>query len=170
MTGAVIGGAAGQWPLGYWSDRVDRRIVIGTLAAVSAAVGVALWLTYGALSSWALIGLSGAWGALAFPMYSVAVAHSNDYAEKGEYVMVSGGLLLMYGIGAIIGPFLAAAAMTWVSNSVLYLFTAVVHLLVFGYVMVRLGRRASAPLDQHVPFSEALTAVQTAGQAFEEER
>jgi MFS family permease len=117
----------------------------------------------------ALIVLSGIWGALAFPLYSIAVAHSNDYAHKGEYVMVSAGLLLMYGLGAIIGPFLAAAAMTLVSASVLYLYTAVIHLLVFGYVLIRVQRRVPAPLEEHVPFSEALTSVQTASQVYEEE-
>lgn len=169
MTGAVIGGAAGQWPLGYWSDRVDRRIVIAAVALCAAVVGTVMWLLYDALSMPALIVLSGAWGALAFPLYSIAVAHSNDYAQKGEYVMVSGGLLLMYGLGAIIGPFLAAAAMTLVSASVLYLYTAVIHLLVFGYVLIRVQRRVPAPLAEHVPFSEALTSVQTASQVYEEE-
>jgi len=169
MTGAVIGGATGQWPLGYWSDRVDRRIVIAALALFAGVVGAVMWLMYGVLSKPALILLSGAWGALAFPMYSVAVAHSNDHARKGEYVMVSAGLLLMYGLGAIIGPFLAATAMTLVANSVLYLYTAVIHLLVFGYVLIRVQRRESAPMEEHVPFAEALTAVQTVSQAFEEE-
>jgi MFS family permease len=170
MTGAVIGGAAGQWPLGIWSDRVDRRIVIAAIAVVSAFVGIALWWLYAGLSTTALIALSAAWGAVAFPLYSVAVAHSNDYAEAGEYVMVSGGLLLMYGIGAIVGPFLAAAAMTLLSNSVLYAYTAIMHLLLFGYVLLRLQRRESAPMEQHVPFAEALTSVQTASQVFEEEQ
>jgi MFS family permease len=169
MTGAVIGGAAGQWPLGYWSDRVDRRVVIAAVALCAAVVGAVMWQLYGALSMPALIVLSGIWGALAFPLYSIAVAHSNDYAHKGEYVMVSAGLLLMYGLGAIIGPFLAAAAMTLVSASVLYLYTAVIHLLVFGYVLIRVQRRVPAPLEEHVPFSEALTSVQTASQVYEEE-
>jgi MFS family permease len=170
MTGAVIGGAAGQWPLGIWSDRVDRRIVIAAASVVSALVGIALWWLYAGLSITALIALSAAWGAVAFPLYSVAVAHSNDFAEAGEYVMVSGGLLLMYGIGAIVGPFLAAAAMTLLADSVLYAYTAIMHLLLFGYVLLRLPRRASAPLEQHVPFAEALTSVQTASQVFEEEQ
>lgn len=169
MTGAVIGGAAGQWPLGYWSDRVDRRIVIATVSLLAAVVGIVLWLTYGALSSLHLILLSGLWGALAFPVNSIAVAHTNDFAQTGEYVMVSGGLLLMYGLGAIIGPFLASGAMTLLSDSVLYLFTATVHLLIFAYVLVRLTRRARAPVEEHVPFTDALTAVQTASQAFEED-
>lgn len=170
MSGAVIGGAAGQWPLGYWSDRVDRRIVIASVAAASALIGAVLWLLYDSLSPAMAIVLSGVWGALAFPMYSIAVAHANDFARQGEYVMVSGGLLLMYGLGAIIGPFLAAGAMTWWSNASLYGFAMIVHVLVFLYVLLRLRRRASAPMEEHVPFSEALTAVQTASQVFEVEQ
>ncbi len=170
MTGAIIGGAAGQWPLGIWSDRVDRRIVIAVVSIMSAAVGGALWGLSGALGTAALIGLGAAWGAVAFPLYSVAVAHSNDYARAGEYVMVSSGLLFTYGIGAIIGPFLAAAAMTALGDRALFGFATIVHVALFAYVLVRLPRRASAPLDQHVPFSEALTSVQTASQVYEEEQ
>ncbi len=169
MTAAVLGGAAGQWPLGYWSDRTDRRIVMAFVAILAAGIGVTLGLFYDRLGIPMLFALSAAWGATAFPLYSVAVAHSNDYAEPGEHVMVSSGLLLMYGIGAIIGPFLAGASMSWLSTSSLYLYTAVIHLLIFVYILTRIPRRASAPLDQHVPFSEALTAVQTASQIYEEE-
>ena len=169
MTGAVIGGAAGQWPLGYWSDRTDRRIVMAFVAIMAAGIGLVMGLFYDRLGVPALIALSAAWGATAFPLYSVAVAHSNDYAEPGEHVMVSSGLLLMYGIGAIIGPFLAGASMNWFSASSLYLYTAVIHVLIFVYILTRIPRRASVPRDQHVPFSEALTAVQTASQIYEEE-
>lgn len=170
MTGAIIGGAAGQWPLGIWSDRVDRRIVIAAVSMAAAIVGLALWWFFDGLPNLALIGLSAAWGAAAFPLYSIAVAHSNDYAESGEYVMVSSGLLLMYGIGAIVGPALAAAAMTLFSDAVLYLYTAIMHVAMLGYVLLRLGRRAPPPMEQHVPFAEALTSVQTASQVYEEEQ
>ncbi|MDZ4730385.1 MAG: MFS transporter [Xanthomonadales bacterium] len=169
MTAAVIGGAIGQWPLGFWSDRTDRRVVIAVLAILSASTGLTMGFVYDGLGVTTLILLSAAWGATAFPLYAIAVAHSNDYAESGEYVMVSSGLLLMYGIGAIVGPFLAGAAMTLFSKSSLYLYTTVIHLVIFIYVLTRIPRRAASPLDQHVPFSEALTAVQTASQIYEEE-
>jgi MFS family permease len=169
MTAAVIGGAAGQWPLGFWSDRTDRRIVMAVVASIAACVGLGMGLVYDNLGIGMLMLLSAAWGATAFPLYSVAVAHANDYAESGEYVMVSSGLLLMYGIGAIIGPFLASASMTVFSHSSLYLYTAVIHVLIFVYVLTRIPRRASAPIENHVRFSEALTAVQTASQIYEEE-
>ncbi len=169
MTAAVIGGAAGQWPLGYWSDRIDRRIVMAAAAILAACIGLAMGFLYDGLDISMLILLSAAWGATSFPLYSIAVANSNDYAEAGEYVMVSSGLLLMYGIGAIIGPFLAGASMTLFSTSSLYLYTTLVHVLVFIYILTRIPRRASAPKDRQVPFSEALTSVQTASQIYEEE-
>jgi len=169
MTAAVLGGAAGQWPLGFWSDRTDRRIVMAAVAMIAAGVGLALALAYDRLGVTSLILLSAAWGATAFPLYSVAVAHSNDFAEAGEYVMVSSGLLMMYGIGAIVGPFLAGAAMSFYSPSSLFLYTAVIHVLIFVYVLTRIPRRKPVARDKHVPFSEALTAVQTASQIYEEE-
>jgi hypothetical protein len=59
--------------------------------------------------------------------------------------------------------------MTVFSHSSLYLYTAVIHVLIFVYVLTRIPRRASAPIENHVRFSEALTAVQTASQIYEEE-
>ena len=170
MTGTVIGGALGQWPLGLWSDRADRRIVIAAATVLAAVIGTAMWLLSGYMSSAILILFSALWGATAFPLYALAVAHTNDFAEHGEYVMVSAGLLFMYGLGAAVGPALAAGVMTLFSPDYLYLYTAVIHLFLFGYVLVRVRRRECAPMDQHVPFSEALTSVQTASQVFEEER
>ncbi|MEJ8569316.1 MFS transporter [Elongatibacter sediminis] len=168
MTGAIIGGAAGQWPLGIWSDRVDRRIVLGAVSLVSAAAGISLWWLSGDLPPSGLIGFSALWGAVSFPLYSVAVAHTNDYADPGEFVVISSGLLLMYGLGAIIGPFLASVAMMVAGSELLYLYTAIVHLVFFGYVLLRLQRRESAPLDQHAAFSDALASVATASQVYEE--
>ena len=84
---------------------------------------------------------SAAWGAVAFPLYAVSVAHTNDHAQPGEYVMISSGLLLMYGIGAIAGPFLASLAMQAVGAGGLYLYAATVHLLLLAYIASRFFKR-----------------------------
>ena len=76
---------------------------------------------------WSVNLLGAAWGAVAFPLYAVAVAHANDYAEPEDYVMVSSGLLLMYGIGAIIGPFVASIFMSSVGAVGLFAFATIVH-------------------------------------------
>ena len=169
MTSGVIGGALGQWPLGYLSDRIDRRIVIVIAAAIAGTIGVGIVL-FGQNLGFVAINLVGAaWGAVAFPLYSVSVAHANDHAEAGDSVSVSSGLLLMYGAGAIVGPFLASAAMTIIGPSGLYWFSGAMHLLLVSFVSMRTFSRKPVPVDQHVPFTDALAATCTASSVYEEE-
>jgi MFS family permease len=169
MTSTVVGGALAQWPLGYLSDRIGRRKIIAATALAGAAVSVFIVMTVDDMSFVGINLLGAAWGAAAFPLYAIAVAHANDYAEPDEYVMVSGGLLLMYGIGAILGPFAASAVMTFSSKAGLYLFTGLVQLLLVLYITQRIFRRSSAPAEQHIAFSDALATAHTASQVYDEE-
>jgi len=169
MTAVVFGGAVSQWPLGWLSDRMDRRIVLGSISFAGVIIGAILWLMATELSHTGLIVLAALWGAVAFPVYSVAVAHANDRADAGSFVMVSAGLLLMYGIGAIVGPFLASAMMTLGNPGYLFLFTGVIHVLLAVYVVTRRFIRPQPPIAEHRPFSEALASTQTKSQVFEDE-
>ncbi|MDH3748515.1 MAG: MFS transporter, partial [Gammaproteobacteria bacterium] len=169
MTSAVIGGALSQWPLGYVSDRIGRRKVILT-AAIFGVVIATMIVTAGSNLDFLTVNLLGAgWGAVAFPLYAISVAHANDYAEPDEYVMVSSGLLLMYGIGAIIGPFVASMLMAAIGTGGLYGFTAVIHILLSLYVGHRMLRRTTTPTEHHISFSDALATAHTASCVYEEE-
>jgi len=169
MTAAVLGGAAGQWPLGLWSDRVDRRWVVAFAALVGMLMGLLLWQLYDQVTTMYLMILSAAWGAVAFPIYAVSVANANDNAGPDEYVMVSSGLLLMYGLGAIAGPFLSPLLMQWIGTGGLYLFTAAVHLALLGYTVYRISQRSKRVAMEHTQFSDSLASTQTASQIYEEE-
>lgn len=169
MTAAVLGGAAGQWPLGLWSDRVDRRWVIAFASLVGLVMGLLVWQFYSQVSTLSLMLMSAAWGAVAFPIYAVAVANANDNAEPGEFVMISSGLLLMYGLGAIAGPFLTAILMDMVGPGGLYLFAAVIHLVLLGYTIYRISQRAHPSEAEHPPFAESLASTQTASNILDEE-
>lgn len=169
MTSSVVGGAMLQWPLGYLSDRVGRRKTIIAAAVVGVGIAAGIVTLAGSLDfvSACIAGLM--WGAVAFPLYAIAVAHANDYAQAHEYVMISSGLLLMYGVGAIAGPFVASAIMTWTNAAGLYAFTGIVHLCLVAFVGYRMLRRDSAPDEAHVPFGDALASAHTASQVYEEE-
>jgi len=168
MTSAVIGGAIAQWPLGILSDVIGRRKVLVAVSLAGGVVGLLLFLAVPVLNFTTANILAAFWGALAFPLYTIAVAYANDFAEAGEYVMVSSGLLLMYGIGATIGPFAASAVMTLQGTGSLFLFTALVHAALVAYVMIRFfSRRTQA--TQQIAFIDALFAAQTASQVFEED-
>jgi MFS family permease len=169
MTAGVLGGAAGQFPLGWLSDRIDRRYVLAGISLASMLLGLAIFGLSPALPNLLILTLGFLWGAVAFPVYSISAAHANDRASPDTYVMVSSGLLLMYGLGAVVGPFVASGFMTWFNASALFLFTAVVHFLLAGYVWLRSLRREPASTTDHTDFSDALAAVVTASTVFEEE-
>ena len=169
MTSAVAGGAVAQWPLGYLSDRVGRRRTLVVAAGACAVVAAVMLLLADDADFVAINLLGAAWGFFAFPLYTLAVAHANDNADVDDYVMVSSGLLLMFGAGAVIGPFIASAAMSLTGVTGLYLLTMIVHALLALYVLLRLFRRASKPTEQHIAFSDALAITHTASHVYEEE-
>ncbi len=161
MSATVIGGAASQWPLGAWSDRIDRRYVMALCAVLAVAVSACILIIGERLTPGAIVLLGGLWGAAAFPVYSIAVAHSNDHAAEHEFVVVSSGLLLMYGIGAVIGPLLASGLMQAIGASGLYAFTGAIHIALLVYLFIRRYRRSPAAEAEQVTFTEALTAAHT---------
>jgi len=169
MAAAVIGGAIAQWPLGVLSDRIGRRNVLammcltGTVLSAVVVFGASQW-------SFTAIALSGAaWGTIGFPLYSIAVAHSNDFAEPTEYVTVSAGLLLLYGIGAILGPLIASACINWFGAGGLFLFIAYVYGVLMIATLYRMLRGRRVAEDQHIAFADALAAAATASHVYEEE-
>lgn len=147
MSAVIIGGAVSQWPLGLLSDKVDRRIVIIIVSILGAASGFFLAST-GAASHFSLLVGAVFFGFFAMPLFGLNAAHANDHAEEGEFVAVSGGLFLLYGAGAIMGPILGPIFMGIGGPSALFQFTAGVHCLLAGFGLYRMLRRASAPTQE----------------------
>ncbi len=166
MSATVVGGAIGQWPLGRMSDRMDRRYVV--VACCGGAAMVAAALTFAPFAApWALFALSGLWGAFAFPLYAISVAHTNDFAAPQDYVEVSSGLLLLYGAGAAVGPVLVAPLLEVIGPGALFEATMGIHLLLAGFALMRVRHRGPAPLEEHVTFDEAAQAALTMSGAFQ---
>jgi len=160
MSVAVIAGAVGQWPLGRMSDRMDRRRVI-VLACTGAVLAAALLALLDPAQDNMLLPVAFAYGLFAFPLYALCVAHTNDFAEENRYVEVACGLLLVYAVGAVIGPVVASVFMRLIGAGGLFAFTATIHFVIVVYAVHRLRKRASAPLREHIDFSDALRVAGT---------
>jgi MFS family permease len=145
MSAAVLAGAIIQIPVGRFSDKTDRRYVLAAAATGAALVGLAMILFQPRSTSLILV-MVAIYGALAYSLYSLAVAHANDFADPSNFVKLSSGLLLLYGAGTIIGPLFGAVAMDRIGPEGLFAVTAISHLAVAGYAMVRSMKRAPIPI------------------------
>jgi len=146
MSVVIMGGVALQWPLGRLSDRMDRRkvIVLGFAGALAASLAIALLGRQGPV----LLGLGALFGGLSFALYPLCVAHTNDHLLPEQRVAASGGLVLLYSLGAALGPSAGALAMTLGGTAGLFLFIAACAggALIFG-----LWRQArSRPVPVHL--------------------
>nr|WP_295464560.1 MFS transporter [Mesorhizobium sp.] len=151
MSLTVVAGAAMQMPVGRISDMTDRRNVLAGAALITALIGVLIFFLQPRSDVFVLI-MTACYGALAYTLYSIAVAHANDHADAANFVKVSGGLLLLYGFGTMIGPVLAAVLMEQLRPDAIFLATALAHLALAGYTLVRIRARAPVPIAERETF------------------
>ena len=86
------------------------------------------------------------YGLFAMQVFGLCAAHANDRAEPHEFVAVSGGLLLIYGVGSVAGPTLGAIAMNNFGPTALFAYTGIVHALLVVYTLYR-SIKSDAPKD-----------------------
>ena len=151
MSLVVLAGAAMQLPAGRASDMTDRRYVLAAASGACALVALAIFFLM-PRNGVTVIVLTAAYGAFAYTLYSIAVAHANDHARSDDFVKVSSGLLMLYGFGTMIGPLLGAGLMGSMRPESLFLATALPHGLLVVYTLMRIRRRAPVPIDEREAF------------------
>lgn len=149
MVVVILGGAMAQWPLGRMSDFMDRRIVI--MLAASGTILASLGLAFAQQTGGAvwIVLFSSAWlfGAMSFPIGSLANAHLNDRAHADDISETASGILLTSGVASAIGTMLGASAMSAIGPSGLFAYTALVHLGYLTFVVTRMIQRRPAEHD-----------------------
>lgn len=126
MSVGIAGGILLQYPLGWLSDRYNRRmsLVVATCGAIAASVALSLLGTTSQIGS--LIGIF-AFGAFAMPLFALSAAHANDQAADDQYVLVAAGLMFFFSAGAIGGPFFAAVFAEQFGSPAIFLYTGLMH-------------------------------------------
>ena len=152
IAAAILGGAVFQWPVGHYSDTHDRRIVLMWVCVLGAAV-TALGYVLTDFSTSFLMPLAVVFGGLIFAIYGLCVAHVNDQIDSARLVEFTGGLLLIHGIGAAIGPVVAGVAMDVAGPASLMLYyTAVMGSLALYAVKRFRAAPAAVPTEEKADF------------------
>lgn len=112
MAVMLFSGVLLLWPIGKISDRVDRRIVILICALVGGSIST-IAAMFDISQGWPLLLAIGLIGGFCLPIYSLCIAHTNDYLTPEQTVSAAATMLLVAGIGLASGPLLTAYCMQW---------------------------------------------------------
>lgn len=151
-----------QWPLGWLSDRADRRYVIAGLAAGTSLVSILILIASAQGAQQTILWSFAAWGGLALCIYSICVAHACDIVDPGRIVSTVGTLLFAWAVGVTIGPLFGAGAMEILGPEGLFIYSALASLGLAAFIILRIVQVQRTPKGEFVtiaPTSSAAPAV-----------
>lgn len=170
ITAGIVGGAVLQLPIGWLSDRMDRRKVLSLCTILAVTAGVFLsYLSQGDRvhapgTSIYLTGLSPQWfyagsflfGCFAMPLYSIAAAHANDFAKPGQFATITAGMLFTYGISATVGPMISSLAMDYYGPPGFFAVICMAHAGLLLFAIKRMQVRDTVPDEERVRYAPLL--------------
>ncbi|MFC3059917.1 MFS transporter [Paenirhodobacter populi] len=139
FVGAIyVGGLVAQYPIGWASDRMDRRKIIFAVSVVGALAMFAAFVFSPGFFMLSVLGAIA--GGVANPLYSLLIAYTNDYLDKDDMAAASGGLLFVNGVGAMISPPITGWLMEMVGTDGFFLFLALNFGMGAAYALYRMLR------------------------------
>jgi len=142
-----------QWPIGFFSDKTDRRIIIifCTFAASIFSI-LAIYASGTSLENMYLATNVGVdkimffvyvtlYAGMALPLFTLTLAYVNDYIPKEKFVAAGAGMQLIFGVGAMIGPVFCTTLMTKYGTNGFFLHLLIFHLVIGLFGMFRITRR-----------------------------
>lgn len=155
MASVIFGAMVLQYPVGRWSDRRDRRIVLITLS-VACALLSALVITLPQNSPLLIVVFFLLGGAI-FAIYPVAVSFAADSTSSDALVRMIQGLLLINSVGCAISPLIISPVMAFMGPLGLFWSLGLLNVLMIAFFMWRRGARPestpAAPFAPATPYS-----------------
>lgn len=153
MSTVVMGGLGFQVPVGILADKFDRRIVMSCiLIAVGMSWGLLSNSIAGGVPLVVLMVMALAFGGAISSVYPLCVAQTFDRLERKYYVAASGRLLMIYSIGATMGPLLASTLMAIYGPYTFFLFESAIAVSYAIFVFFSVRARPKLPADEREKF------------------
>jgi MFS family permease len=154
FTGSFIfGGLLLQIPIGWLSDRFDRRTVLCNVLAGATMVCFA-GLAAGRLGDPlpVVLALAALLGGAISNVYPLAIAQAFDYLDRERYVAGASRMLMAFSVGAVAGPLVSSIAMSWLGPHAFFGYIGAIAGLLTAFVLYRMGRRKPLPVEEQGDF------------------
>ena len=158
----TVSGAIFQWPIGYLSDRFDRRIILIITTLLGSAFAILCFLTVS--ESPDFMSLSTNWkitimhiknqkilfyifislyAGMSLPLFSLNLAYINDFLPKEKFVSAGAGMQIIFGVSAMVAPFICSFFMKNLGPNGLFIFLFIFHGAIGLFGVYRMTRRSS---------------------------
>ena len=150
----TVSGGIFQWPIGYYSDKSDRRIIIIFCTFFAALFCfLAIVASDGSLENMYLasgLGMDkimffiyvGLYAGMAIPLFTLNLAYVNDYIPKEKFVAAGGGMQIIFGMGAMSGPLLCSLIMNKLGTNGFFVHLLFFHLIIGAFGLYRITKRS----------------------------
>tara|TARA_B100000029_G_scaffold447629_1_gene469544 strand:+ start:2891 stop:4180 length:1290 start_codon:yes stop_codon:yes gene_type:complete len=149
----TVSGGIFQWPIGYYSDNSDRRIVIILCTFVASLFAVlSIYASGTSLENMYLATNVGVdkimffiyvalYAGMCIPLFTLNLAYINDYIPKEKFVAAGGGMQIIFGIGAMTGPIICSLLMNKYGTNGFFVHLLFFHLVIGVFGLFRITRR-----------------------------
>ena len=167
----TVSGGIFQWPIGYYSDKSDRRIIIifCTFAA-SIFCFLSIYASGASLENMYLatgVGIDkimffiyvALYAGMAVPLFTLNLAYVNDYISREKFVAAGGGMQIIFGMGAMSGPFLCSLLMNKLGANGFFIHLLIFHLIIGLFGLYRITKRTyeDNPESVYTPLPRNIT-------------
>ena len=159
IAAVYLGGLVAQFPIGWLSDRMDRRLLILQLLVLGVlAIALQLLLDPGI---WGTLIVAGIAGGVANPVYALLLAHTNDYLDADDMAAASAGLLFLNGLGAVGGPLIVGRMMSVIGPNGFWIYILLLMAALAAYTAWRMTQRVALTPEETGSFAVIAPAATT---------
>ena len=160
---AIFGAFILQFPVGYLSDRYDRRTVLLIILIISALVDLTIPEFAAAGNLFGVFSATAITCGIIACTYPLSMSEAFDKLRQNQMVAAMGGMIFAFAMGGIIGPYAASLVMDTLGSVFLFYFLALSQFLLAGFVVYRMKMRQALPIAEQESFvmqgAEAFSAI-----------
>ncbi|WP_297773007.1 MFS transporter [uncultured Roseovarius sp.] len=149
-----VAAVVAQYPLGWLSDRMDRRKLIAAVSLVT-GIGGLVGMLLGD-NFWFLLLAAFIVGGSSNPLYSLLIAYTNDFLDHDDMAAAAGGMVFINGLGAIAGPLMVGWMMGAMGPGGYFLYIALLMFAMVAYAVYRMTQRAAPTIQQTDSYAPVL--------------
>jgi len=162
-----VGSLVLQYPIGWLSDRMDRRrLILG--ATVICGLGALLGLLFSGI--FAMLLVAGVIiGGMSNPLYSLLIAHTNDFLDHDDMAAAAGGMVFINGVGAVAGPVITGWIMGLIGPRGFFLYIVLLMVALAGYALWRMTRRPAPAVEETESYTTVMPSASPMAVTFAQE-